>query len=308
MTLPILGLHHVTSKSSEPRGTDRFWREVMGMRRVKQTVNFDNPKVYHLYFGDEAGTPGTVMTYFPFPGLERGTRGTGEVSMVSFSVPQGALDLWEARLESAGSTDVLRDEAFGAPCIDFDAPDGDRFRLVEDAGDRRVPWPRSAAGRHAVRGFHGVNLTLAETESTAEVLGAFGYREIARDGRVARWALQRHNGAGVVDLELRPDLGEAEEGAGSVHHVAFAVRDRAAQNEVREAMLAAGHRVTHVYDRNYFYAIYFRTPGGVLFEVATGEPGFDADEVLAGLGGAFKLPTQHEHMRAELEQSLVPLD
>lgn len=308
MPLPILGLHHVTSKSSDPRGTDRFWRDVMGMRRVKQTVNFDNPKVYHLYFGDEAGHPGTVMTYFPFPGLERGTSGTGEVSQVSFSVPKGALDLWEARLEAAGAAEVVRDEAFGMPCLDFDAPDGDRFRLVEDLGDRRVPWPHSAAGRNAVRGFHGVSLTLAETETTEAILDAFGYREVARDGRVTRWALPKHNGAGVVDLDLRPDLERAEEGAGSVHHVAFAVRDRAAQAEVRDAMLAAGHRVTHVYDRNYFFAIYFRTPGGVLFEVATGEPGFDADEPLTDLGGSLKLPAQHEHLRADLEQSLVPLD
>jgi glyoxalase family protein len=308
MTLPIRGLHHVTSKSSDPRGTDRFWREVMGLRRVKQTVNFDNPKVYHLYFGNEAGEAGTVMTYFPFPNLDRGQRGTGEVSLVTFAVPHGVLDLWEARLESAGAGDVMRDEAFGQACLDFDAPDGDRFRLVEVEGDARAPWPGSALGRQAIRGFSGVTLTLAETGTTAEVLEAFGYRETASEGSVTRWTLPGHNGAGVVDLDLRPDLPKAVEGAGSVHHVAFAVADRAAQDRVREAMLAAGHRVTHVYDRNYFYAIYFRTPGGVLFEVATHDPGFDADEPLTTLGSALKLPPQHERMREMLEDSLVPLD
>lgn len=308
MDLPIKGLHHVTSKSSDPRATNRFWRSTLGLRRVKQTVNFDNPKVYHLYYGNERGEAGTVMTYFPFPGLARGERGTGEVSLVSFSVPKGSLELWEARLETEGASDVVRSEAFGEACLEFDAPDGDRFRMVETTADRRNPWPGSGLGQTAIRGFHGVTLTLAETETTAAVLTAFGYREIGEEANVARFALPSHNGAGLVDLCRRLDLGPANEGAGSVHHVAFAVADRAAQDSVREAMLKAGHRVTHVYDRNYFYAIYFRTPGGVLFEVATEEPGFDSDEPLAHLGEALQLPAEHAHLRGALDETLIRLD
>ncbi len=302
MTLPILGLHHVTSKSSDPRQTDRFWRDVMGLRRIKQTVNFDNPKVYHLYYGNPAAEPGTVMTYFPFPALERGTRGTGEVRAVSFSIPTGSVDYWEATLSAAGVSGLVQDHLFGATCLNFAAPDGDEFQLVERNDD-----PRAGHSPTAIRGFDGVTLSLADIGATAEVLETFGYQRSAVEGNTTRFSLPNANGAGHVDLEASPDLPQAVEGAGSVHHVAFAVKDRAAQAQVREAMLAMGQRVTHVYDRDYFHAIYFRTDGGVLFEVATYEPGFDVDEDMASLGEALKLPTQHEHLRQKLEQELVPL-
>lgn len=304
MTLPILGLHHVTSKSCDPRLTDQFWRGVMGLRRIKKTVNFDNPRVYHLYFGNEAAEPGTVMTYFPFPGLAQGSRGVGEVSEVSLAVPPGALDFWEARLEAAGAGAVSREEVFGEDCLTLEAPDGDVFRLIERAHDPRLP----RTGSTGVVGFDGVTLKLAEADSTAEILTEFGYNFVSEDGTRSRFHLATARGAGHVDLDVSPNTPKAVEGAGSVHHVAFAVRDRAAQAEVRDAMIAAGHKVTHVYDRNYFYAIYFRTPGGVLFEVATHEPGFDVDEDLAHLGGALKLPAQHEHLRSALAQDLIPID
>jgi len=298
MPLPILGLHHVTSKSSDPRGTDRFWREAVGLRRIKQTVNFDNPSVYHLYYGNEAADPGTVMTYFPFPGLSRGSRGAGEVGSVAFRVAKGSLDLWEARLEAAGAGEIFRDTWFGEDGLGFEAPDGDRFRLIANA----------KGGGGAVTGFHSARLTLQDTAATATILAAFGYRQEAVEGAVTRFRLVRGNGADVIDLEAAPDLPKAVEGAGSVHHIAFAVRDRAAQDEVREAMLDMGQRVTHIYDRDYFHAIYFRTDGGVLFEVATCAPGFAVDEDRAHLGESLRLPKQHEHRRAELFETLVPLD
>jgi len=308
MTQLIKGLHHVTSKSSDPRGTDRFWRSVLGLRRIKQTVNFDNPKVYHLYYGNEAGEPGTVMTYFPFPGLARGTHGTGEVRYCALSVPPGSLDFWEARLVASGAHEVFQDTWFDTPCLNFEAPDGDQFRLVEQANDPRRAYLGSGVGDAAIRGFEGVTLTLSDIGSTAEILEAFGYQQVATERNVTRYHLPHNNGAGVVDLETAPDLPKSIEGAGSVHHIAFAVQDRAAQAEIRDLMLAAGQRVTHVYDRNYFYAIYFRTEGGVLFEVATYEPGFDADEDIATLGEALMLPEQHEHLREELNDGLMPLD
>ena len=280
----------------------------MGLRRIKQTVNFDNPKVYHLYYGSDLAEPGSVMTYFPFPGLARGRPGTGEVSLVSFSIPVGSLDLWEAHLASTGAREIVRDTVFGEACIEFSAPDGDRFRLVEHLRDPRERTLGTRGFRNKIAGFQGVTLCLGETESTAEILKAFGYQQSAVEGRTSRFELPGGNGASVVDLRYEPELERSVEGAGSVHHVAFAVKNREDQQTVREAMLTAGHRVTHVYDRNYFFAIYFRTPGGVLFEVATYEPGFDADEDMAHLGEALKLPAQHEHLRTALEEDLIPLD
>lgn len=301
MPLPILGLHHVTSKSSDPAKTDRFWQRIMALPRIKKTVNFDNPSVYHLYYGCDYGIPGTVMTYFPFPGLKRGERGTGEVASVDFSVGPGAFYFWEAKLEAVGAG-PMRGEWFGAETLEFTAPDGDHFRLVARAAD-----VRAKPGEMGLRGFDAAGLCLAEIETTAEILTAFGYRETATEGRTTRFEMPVHNGAGAIDLTAAPEMARASEGAGSVHHIAFAVENRNAQQEVREAMLAAGHRVTGVRDRNYFHAIYFRTPGGVLFEVATHDPGFDVDEPRESLGEALKLPKQHEHLRAELEDSLVPL-
>lgn len=302
MPLPILGLHHVTSKSSSPIETDRFWQQTMGLPRIKKTVNFDNPKVYHLYYGADNGVPGTVMTYFPFPDLTRGARGVGEVASVDFSVAPGVLDYWEARLEAAGALPA-RGEWFGRETLEFHAPDGDMFRLVEKASD-----VRAKSSELSIRGFDAACLCLQEIETTAEILTAFGYQEIGSDGNTTRFELPVHNGAGAIDLKAAPQMPVAVEGAGSVHHIAFAVKDRAAQLEVREAMLTAGQKVTGVRDRNYFHAIYFRTPGGVLFEVATHEPGFDVDEPVEDLGAALKLPAQHEHLRDQLVQSLVPLD
>lgn len=306
MALPILGLHHVTSLSSDPQVIDRFWREAIGLRRIKQTVNFDNPSVYHLYYGDVAGTPGTVMTYFPFPGLAKGSRGTGELRCVAFSIPTGSLDFWRKHLAEHGAQKVERGTWFGTNCLHFCAPDGDQFRFVEVPQDQRESG--SNPNPHAIRGFESVTLTLANIDATAAILEAFGYKTVGSEENVTRFALPNGNGADFVDLEAAPNTAAAMEGAGSVHHVAFAVKDRAAQHQVREAMLSIGQRVTQVRDRDYFHAIYFRTEDGVLFEVATHEPGFDVDENQAHLGKTLKLPKQHEHLREELENTLTPLD
>ena len=301
MPLPILGLHHVTSKSSDPRGTDRFWRQGLGLRRIKQTVNFDNPSVYHLYYGDAVAAPGSVMTYFPFPGLARGSRGTGEVSAVAFAVPVGSLDFWEARLGAAGAGDVMSDTWFGEAGLSFTAPDSDAFCLVESAG-------LAHSENTDIAGLRGVTLRLADIGSTAEILTEFGYRSAGIEGNASRYQLPNAKTGDVVDLIADPPAPKAVEGAGSVHHVAFGVGDLADQDRVRSAMLAMGQKVTGVRDRDYFQSIYFRTPGGVLFEVATEGPGFAVDEDMAHLGETLKLPAQHAHLRARLEAELVPLD
>ena len=304
MLSQIQGLHHVTSLASGAQRNNAFFTRTLGLRRVKKTVNFDRPDVYHLYYGDEIGTPGTVMTYFPFPNATRRTPGSGEVSTTAFSVPKGSLPFWEERL--AGRTPSLREGRFGEARLRFDGPDRDDLTLVETEDDR-TPWTESGIDADtAIRGFHSVELALSDIAPTAELLRFMGYEEAGTDGAVTRFSMPNGNGANFVDL-LQSDAPEAGQGAGSVHHVAFAVADRAAQKEVQQALEGEGFQVTEQIDRDYFWAIYFRSPGGVLFEVATGEPGFDRDEERGALGEALKLPDQHAHLRERLEATLEPI-
>jgi glyoxalase family protein len=307
MPTEIEGLHHVTSMASDAAANNRFFTETLGLRRVKKTVNFDAPDVYHLYYGDAAGTPGTVMTYFPFPKIEPRRRGTGEVGETAFAVSPGALGFWRHRLAAAVVAEIAEARRFGEARLTFLGPDGEELALVE-VEDGRTPWTAAGIpGETAIRGFHGVTLRLAETGATAELLRFMGYAEIDRDGGLTRFRRAGGNGAAVVDVEAASGAERAVQGAGSVHHVAFAVRNREAQAAVRQALLDAGHKVTPPIDRDYFWAIYFRTPGGVLFEVATDEPGFARDEDPAHLGERLMLPTQHAHLRGWLESHLEPI-
>ena len=308
MLTQIKGLHHVTSMAADAQGNNDFFTKLLGMRRVKKTVNFDAPDVYHLYYGDAEGTPGSVMTYFPFPHIAPGRRGTGEVSETAFAVPVGTLDDWRERLSLAGVEGAEMHERFGEARLRFRGPDGDSFALVEAPGDTRAPYDGGPVpAEKGIRGFRGVTMRLRDAEATAQLLSFMGYREIAREGALIRMGLEGGNGADIIDLEAAPGEGRAREGAGSVHHVAFAVDSRAAQAEVRRALVEIGAHVTPVIDRDYFWAIYFRTPGGVLFEIATNEPGFDRDEDPAHLGEALKLPDQHAHLRGRLEHALPAL-
>ncbi|MBM9593691.1 ring-cleaving dioxygenase [Roseitranquillus sediminis] len=303
----IKGLHHVTVLASSARANNAFFTGTLGLRRVKKTVNFDAPDVYHLYYGDERGTPGTVMTYFPFPGAAPGRRGTGEISSTAFTIPRGSAEAWAERLTQARVMNLDRRTAFGETRLTFTGPDGEGLALVE-AEDARTPWTGGGVdGDMAIQGFHSVRLRLADAAPTAELLRFMGYRESAHEGAVSRFEIDG-NGANVLEVEAAPDDPAARQSAGSVHHVAFAVADRTQQAEVREALAGQGFHVTPQIDRDYFYAIYFRGPGGVLFEVATNEPGFAIDEDAAHLGEALKLPAQHAHLRARLERDLEPLD
>ena len=305
MLTQIKGLHHVTSMASDAQQNNAFFTGLIGLRRVKKTVNFDAPDVYHLYYGDEVGSAGTIMTYFPFPNIAKGHRGTGEVSETVFAVPEGALDFWRKRLEHAGAQGISPDERFGEKRLRFLGPDGDGFALAEVAGDPRAPFAGGPVpADNGIHGLRGVTMQLRDDAATTELLKLMGYEEVDRHGDLTRLVLKGGNGADIIDLETRPDAPRAREGAGSVHHVAFAVENRAAQLQVRKALLEASAHVTPVIDRDYFWAIYFRTPDGVLFEIATHEPGFARDEDVAHLGEALKLPDQHAHLRARLEQSL----
>ena len=305
----IKGLHHVTSMAADARQNNAFFTGTLGLRRVKKTVNFDAPDVYHLYYGDEHGSPGTIMTYFPFPNIGKGRPGAGEVGTTVFSVPKGSLGYWQKRLADAGTEGLSSETAFGEQTLHFSGPDGDGFALAEVSDDAREPWVEGGVpAQEAIRGFHSASLRLRDGGATEELLKFMGYDTVDTAGNVRRMSLDNGNGAHIIDIETVPGARFADLGAGSVHHIAFAVEDRARQLEVRKALLDTGYQVTPVIDRDYFWAIYFRTPGGVLFEVATNEPGFDRDEDPAHLGEGLRLPSQHAHLRPYLEKHLQPLD
>lgn len=308
MIKDIKGLHHITSMASDARQNNRFFTDTLGLRRVKKTVNFDDPSVYHLYYGDENGTPGTVMTYFPFPNMMLGRPGVGEVGETQFAVPKGALSFWKDRFAAQGVGGVETDTVFGANRLRFIGPDGDGFALVETADDGRTAWTGEGVSENvAIRGFSGARFNLHDTAATEELLRFMGYERAEVEGDVTRLIIPGGNGADTIDLVSLPKTPFARQGAGSVHHIAFAVENREKQLEVRKALMDTGYQVTPVIDRDYFWAIYFRTPGGILFEIATNEPGFDRDEDTAHLGQALKLPGRYENFRDRIEANLVPL-
>lgn len=308
MIKDIKGLHHVTSMASDAQQNNRFFTDTLGLRRVKKTVNFDDPSVYHLYYGDENGTPGTVMTYFPFPHMMIGRPGVGEVGETQFSIPKGALAFWKDRLIAQGVGGIHTDTVFGANSLRFTGPDGDGLALVEAADDARAPWlAEGISEANAIRGFSGARFNLHDTAATEELLRFMGYERSEVEGDVTRFIIPGGNGADTIDLAALPKTPFARQGAGSVHHIAFAVENREKQLEVRKALMDTGYQVTPVIDRDYFWAIYFRTPGGILFEIATNEPGFDRDEDTAHLGEALKLPHRYESFRDKIEANLVPL-
>ncbi|MCP4318207.1 MAG: ring-cleaving dioxygenase [Hyphomicrobiales bacterium] len=308
MIKQIQGLHHITSLASDAQENNGFFTEVLGLRRVKKTVNFDRPDVYHLYYGDEIGTPGSVMTYFPIPDISKGHAGTGEVGTSVFSVPEGSLPYWEDRLEGLGIEELTKTVRFGETRLGFRGSDGDGFALVEQPGDARAPWAGSDIGNDfALRGFHSATFRVKDADATAELLRFMGYELAENESNHQRFRIAGGNGADIIDISSMPTANDAEQGSGSVHHIAFSVKDRQAQLDVREALVDTGYSVTPVIDRDYFWAIYFRTPGGIFFEVATDEPGFDRDEDTAHLGEALKLPSQHAHLREKLERDLPPI-
>lgn len=308
MLTQIKGLHHVTSMAAHAQENSDFFTKKLGLRRVKKTVNFDDPEVYHLYYGDEFGTPGSVMTYFPFPHIAAGRQGAGEVGETYFAVPKGAIEFWKERLVAQKVGGLSESEVFGEKRLRFDGPDRDSFSLIEVDSDKRTGWKQGdIAASEAIQGFHGASLRLQDAGATSELLRFMGYQHVDTLGNHTRFAIPGGNGADFIDIETVPQSQRARPGAGSVHHIAFAVEDRAAQLEVRKALLDTGYQVTPVIDRDYFWAIYFRTPGGVLFEVATNEPGFDRDEDAAHLGESLKLPTRYEPHRDQIVKLLEPI-
>ena len=305
----VNGLHHVTAIAGPAQRNLDFWAKTLGLRFVKKTVNFDDPGTYHLYYGDGVGHPGTIMTFFPWEGVVRGQPGTGETGLTQLAVPEDALAFWKARLDAAGVTTEQEEMLFGEHRLIARDPDGIGLAFVEVAEDGREPWTTDEIGADvAIRGFHGVTLNLADAAGTGALLeGLMNYEKADREGATTRYVGRGDSDANIVDIVEENGPRAASMGAGSVHHVAFAVEDDATQKAVRQTLVDEGLNVTPVIDRNYFHSIYFRSPGGVLFEIATNTPGFDVDEPVETLGEALKLPRQHEHLRALLEEQLPKL-
>jgi glyoxalase family protein len=310
MSSPILGLHHVTAVASDPQTNVDFYAGVLGQRLVKKTVNFDDPSTYHLYYGDGVGSPGTVMTFFPRQSVRRGALGSGQTHTTAFAVPEHSLDFWRQRLEqsSVRSQDV---ERFGAPGLAFVDTDGLQLELLARArpDDRREPWNGSSVpAEQAIRGFDSVTLLHADGIATERVLvEAMGFRKVAVDGNRARYESGSGGSGTFVDLLHDPDAARGRVAGGSVHHIAFRVADDDAQATWRKRLFDAGHPTTEVKDRMYFHAIYFREPGGVLFELATDNPGFATDESVDELGTGLRLPPWMESDRRRIEHTLPSL-
>jgi glyoxalase family protein len=305
---PILGLHHVTATVDQAQADLDFYRDLLGLRLVKQTVNFDNHNVYHFYYGDEPGTPGTLWTTFPYGGwgVPRGRHGRGQIIVTSFSVPVGSLGFWSSRLAERGLTADVTTSETGSSALRFTDSSGLALQLVEDRSDPRSPWTGNGVGAEsAIRGLHSVRLSVRDPGPTTalltEILGFVVTGE--HDGRV-RLAVNGDLPGRRVELVYGPEGPAGLNGLGTVHHVAFAIESPEEQLRLRRELVDAGYRVTEVLDRQYFRSIYFREPGGVLLEAATVGPGFTADEELSELGRRLKLPPWEEPNREVIEQRL----
>lgn len=311
MAIRTSGLHHVTAIGENPQRNADFYLRTLGLRLVKTTVNFDSPSVYHLYYGDTAGSPGSLMTFFPWDEIEDGRIGAGQATTTAFSVPADSIGWWKQHLESAGveTTRVTnRDEE---DVLGFRDPDGLELALVaHPQGDPRDPWDTpSVPAEHAIRGLHSVTMTVAREADTSDLLvGGLGLEFRHQDGDRLRFAAGEGGPGALVDVRVDPNAPEGFVAGGTVHHVAWRVPDDATQKEWREELVERGLDVTEVRDREYFKSIYFREPGGVLLEIATDAPGFDIDEPLLELGRKLKLPPWLEPTREDIQNSLPVLD
>jgi glyoxalase family protein len=309
MEKSIPGIHHLTAIASDPQRNLDFYTGTLGLRLVKLTVNFDDPGTYHLYFGDGQGRPGTILTFFPWPSAPRGIRGTGEVTTISFAVPEGALAYWAERLQRFG-VNAEPEQRFGEQALAFADPDGMLLELMErPAAALHDAWADGPVPAEvAIRGFSGVTLSEIDHEDTAPLLTEImGFRPAQQEGLRFRYVVGAGADQALVDILEEPETLRGALGAGSVHHIAWRTPGDEEQLAWRQELLRQGLQVTSVRDRQYFHSIYFREPGGVLFEIATDPPGFATDETPDQLGAHLKLPPWLEPERARLENVLPRL-
>jgi glyoxalase family protein len=307
----VMGIHHVTAIAGNAKRNFDFYTKVLGLRFIKKTVNFDDPNTYHFYYGDETGSPGSILTFFPWEGIQTGRRGTRQVTEIGYSVPAGSLGFWEKRFQDHNVIYNKVAEKFSEQYLTFLDPDGLKFELtISKNPDDRQAWTQGGLSEaNAIKGFHNVTITTNKMEKTAEVLTKvldFHLQETAVNR--SRFQSDNVSVAGIVDLVEAPGEMAGHVAGGSVHHVAFRVKDEATLMYYRDKVVAMGLNITEKIDRNYFYSLYFREPGGVLFELATDNPGFQVDEPLAELGTHLMLPEQYEHNRSQIESSLPKLD
>ncbi|MEZ4662604.1 MAG: ring-cleaving dioxygenase [Caldilineaceae bacterium] len=309
MNQTIAGLHHITAFASDPQRNIDFYSQVLGQRLVKRTVNFDDPGTYHFYYGDQIGSPGAILTFFPWPGAPRGRLGNGEVGAAAYRIAPAAVGYWQQRLQQHGVTTFETQSRFGETVLVLQDVDGMVVELVatESAGPPQYWADGPIPPEHALAGFHGITNWVSDAAQSAALLtDVMGYRLVGEEG--ARLRFQANGALGhFVDLMVRPNQPRGRMGAGSIHHVAFRTPDDAAQIAWQSELAARGYGVSEVRDRQYFHSIYFHEPSGILYEIATDAPGFATDESVGTLGQQLKLPPWLERSRAQIEQVLPPI-
>jgi predicted esterase/catechol 2,3-dioxygenase-like lactoylglutathione lyase family enzyme len=306
--LSISGIHHITAVAASAADNYRFYTRVLGLRLVKKTVNFDDPFTYHLYFGDETGRPGTLLTFFPWEGLPQGEPGTGMVSAIAFAIPRYSIDHWTRRLEAFGVA-LATENRFGEPVVRFTDPHGLALELV-GTPPSDDPRERAAVSHTAILGFHSATLQLERIDNTQKIIAdGMGMTPVQQEGRRYRFAMQDEGSPGhLLDVIVDPSAGRGRPGGGTVHHIAFRTRNSREQQAWQQRLRHFGLSVTGVRDRTYFKSIYFNEPGGILFEIATDPPGFTVDEDPGDLGTGLMLPDRYEPLRGQIEGQLPPLE
>lgn len=304
----ITGIHHITAIAGDPQKNLDFYSGVLGLRLVKKTINFDSPDVYHFYFGDKKGSPGSVFTTFPFTGARRGVKGTEELIYTAFSIPSGSLDYWEQRLKKYGVKVSDIQKRFGSQLIQFEDHDGMGIELIANDQDSRQGWTYGNIPiDKSIKGLYGATLNLKSKDQTEKLLiNQMNYRYLGEENGRFRYGTEGKPGD-ILDIVLNTRGSRGVQSAGTVHHIAFRTSNEATQLEIQQILLSNGYYVTEVKDRSYFKSIYFREPGGVLFEIATDVPGFGIDEKESHLGEQIKLPDWAESNRIQIEAKLIPV-
>jgi glyoxalase family protein len=307
--MKLRGIHHITAIASDPQQNVDFYTRILGLRFAKRTVNFDDPSTYHFYYGDRIGQPGTAITFFAWPGARRGTRGTGQVIATSFAVPASSLDYWKSRFAEHRVFCEEIPSRFEQPALRVADPDGLLLELIASAqlDDVDLGYGSEVPKKFAIHGFHGPTLEVQQAKPTEQLLEALGFELIADEKSRRRFSVNSKLTSAQVDLVERGDGQFGVNSAGTVHHIAFRCADGKEQLKLRKQLVERGLHVTPVIDRFYFHSIYFREPGGILFEIATEGPGFTVDEPAKYLGDTLKLPPQYEQHRAEIERALPPI-
>lgn len=306
----ISGIHHITAIAGDAQRNYDFYTKVLGLRMVKKTVNFDDPKTYHFYFGDGTGNPGSILTFFPWPRVRQGVNGAGMATEIGYSVPAGSLDFWKARFEKYKVSHSEISEKFEEKFLSFQDPDGLNLEMIVSKYiDNRQPWTTEEVKENiAIKGFHNVTLTLKDIEATASILtDIFAYKFLGQENNLHRFKTDAVETAAIVDLKEEPNAIAGLNAGGTNHHIAFRVKDEKTLMAFREKVLKKGLNITEKIDRDYFFSLYFREPGGVLFEIATDNPGFATDETVEELGSRLQLPDRYKSSREQIEKVLPEL-